>query len=301
MNKGKLLKHKKINKSGGPNKKNHSSQGYFVKTDNRNGDKKINAHYIRPGKERKNIAVSNVKDGELIRINKYLSSGQRWSRRQADDLIDNGRVKVNGKIATLGQKVDPASDQVEVDDKLVNKTTAHELIYFAYYKPVGEICSTAEDAKDKVYERFRKYGRLFTIGRLDVASEGLIVLTNDGESVNKLLKAKNSVEKTYEVWTKPKVTPNQVKQLKNGVELDDGYVTLPANVKTSVSGQLLITIIEGKNRQVRRMCEAIGLEVVKLRRLSFGKLTLRQFNLNPGDYKIIPVGIFKRLFGLSRK
>lgn len=258
---------------------------------------------LKHGYKAKQVLQNKINDdGELsgIRVNKILSAGQRWSRRQADRLIDEGRVKVNGQIANLGQRVNPEVDKIEVDGKIINQNTASNLIYLAYYKPVGEICSTADDAKDKVYDRFKKYGRLFTIGRLDVASEGLIVLTNDGASVNRLLMSKHTVEKTYEVWTRPKVTPNQVKQLKNGVKLDDGYVTLPANVKTSVSGQLLLTIVEGKNRQIRRMCEAIGLEVIKLRRLSFGKLTLRELNLTPGQYKSIPTGVFKRLFGLSR-
>ena len=291
-----------MNKRGSNFNKKFTTKKSTSASRSKTGNSKIISGYLRPGKEREvKKEVSDVDDDGTIRINKFLSAGQNWSRRQADRLIEEGRVGVNGERAELGQRIDPLSDTIEVDGRIINQKTANNLVYLAYYKPVGEICSTAEDAKDKVYERFNKYGRLFTIGRLDVASEGLIVLTNDGASVNKLLKAKQSVEKTYEVWTRPLVTPNQVKQLKNGVTLDDGYTTLPANVKTSVSGQLLLTIIEGKNRQIRRMCEAIGLEVIKLRRLSFGKLTLHQLNLKPGQYKPIPVGIFKRLFGLSRK
>jgi 23S rRNA pseudouridine2605 synthase len=248
-------------------------------------------------KKKSSFASSiNVKQSECVRINKFLSSGQRWSRRQADRLITDGQVKINGQLAELGQKINPALDKIEVHGRLIGQAKENNLIYLAYYKPVGEICSTADDAKDKVYERFKKFGRLFTIGRLDVASEGLLILTNDGAIVNRLLKSRHGLEKTYEVWTKPKVSENQIKQIKKGVTLDDGYVTLPANVKLSASGQLLLTIVEGKNRQIRRMAEAVGLEVIKLRRQSFGKLSLHRLNLKPGQYKVIPAGIFQRLF-----
>lgn len=215
-----------------------------------------------------------------MRINKYLSDQGFCSRREADRLIASGKVRINGRVAKLG-------DQVEAKDEIVvighAKTDERpERVYILLHKPVGYITTTDRKAKDNVLDLVPSKARLFPVGRLDVASSGLLLLTNDGELANKLTHPRYEHEKEYEVRveeplgrspTGESITDAELDKLARGVTLDDGP-TLPAKIKRLATDRFTITIREGRNRQVRRMCAAIGHEVRTLKRIRLGSLEL---------------------------
>lgn len=205
-----------------------------------------------------------------MRINKFLASTGLCSRRQADELLRSGRVTINGKKAELGDQVE-GTEIIQVNGKEVKPIS--EKIYIAFHKPYGVICTTDPNATNNIIDYLKFPSRIFPIGRLDVESSGLILLTNDGEIVNKISKAQNRFEKEYVVTVDKAVTPLALKKLAEGVIIL-GRKTLPAKVEKISPNQFIITIIQGMNRQIRRMCEAVGYEVNILKRVRIHNITL---------------------------
>ena len=217
-----------------------------------------------------------------MRINKFLTQANYCSRREADRLIEKGLVKINDTVAQLGQQIE-TGDRVFVGGKEVIMDKS-EKIYLAYHKPVGIIWTTDTSKPDNIIDAINYPERVYPIGRLDVASSGLILLTNDGEIVNKILKGKNKIEKEYVVDVDKPVTEDKIQRLKKGIILD-GHKTLPAKIKKTDTKRFSITIVEGKNRQIRRMCEMVGWRVIRLHRVRIGGLRLG--NIPAGSYKQI--------------
>jgi 23S rRNA pseudouridine2604 synthase len=202
---------------------------------------------------------------EGTRINKYLSEVGYCSRRAADKLIEEGRITINGKVPEMGTKVQ-ANDEVRVDGKPINEPQDIP-VYLAFNKPVGIVCTTdTKVERDNIIDYINFPSRIFPIGRLDKASEGLIFLTNDGDIVNKILRARNNHEKEYEVTVHKPVTKEFVEQMSNGVPILD---TLTRKCFVTQTGKLTFRIIltQGLNRQIRRMCEYLDYRVVKLKRV----------------------------------
>jgi 23S rRNA pseudouridine2604 synthase len=197
-------------------------------------------------------------------------------------LIEQGRVEINNKKAKLGDKVSPGDDVV-VDGERVKLDTS-EKIYLAFNKPVGVICTSDPKAKDNIIDAVGYPDRVYTIGRLDVATSGLILLTNDGAIVNSILRGQNKVEKEYQVEVNRDISEKFLKMMSTGVYINK-YKTLPAKIKRTDIRKFSIVIIEGKKRQVRRMCEKLGYGVTKLKRVRIGKLELG--SMKEGQYKNI--------------
>ena len=224
-----------------------------------------------------------------MRIHKALSESGVASRRKAEELIARGKVTVNGHPATLGQDIDPTRDIVAVEGVRVRFEKKRALYYIALNKPRGYVTTMQDELGRRcVAELVQDVpARVYPVGRLDRESEGLLLLTNDGDFANYIMHPRHHVSKTYRVTVRPKVTEEQLITLSTGVTLDDGYVTAPAQieVETEEPGRtvLRITIGEGKNRQIRRMCDAVGLEVARLRRVSVGPIKLGM--LQPGEWR----------------
>lgn len=207
-----------------------------------------------------------------IRINKYLSEVGYCSRRAADQLIERGRVKINGNIPEMGTKVLPG-DQVTVDDEPVGKPQ-EEFIYIAFNKPVGIVCTTDHvREKDNIIDYINYPKRIFPIGRLDKPSEGLIFLTNDGDIVNKILRARNNHEKEYSVTVNKPVTKDFIQKMGNGIPIL-GTRTRKCFVKQTGSHTFTIILTQGLNRQIRRMCESLDYRVAKLKRVRIMNIKL---------------------------
>ncbi len=217
---------------------------------------------------------------EPMRLNKYLVDAGVCSRRAADRLITLGKVLVNGARAELGQKVN-GSEKIVVSGKLVGKPPEKH-VYLAFHKPIGIICTSDPTAKDNIIEAVNYPDRVFHIGRLDVASSGLILLTNDGNVVNKILRAEGKHEKEYVVTIDRTVTPEFVHTLSTGVEIM-GRKTLPAKVTKLGDTSFAITLVEGRNRQIRRMCEAMRVNVKRLERIRVMNIQLG--SLPPGKWR----------------
>ncbi|MBT2656444.1 rRNA pseudouridine synthase [Bacillus sp. ISL-18] len=214
----------------------------------------------------------------MERLQKVIARAGIASRRKSEELIKEGKVKVNGKVVTeLGLKVSP-SDRVEVNEVQIEK---EEPVYFLLYKPRGVISSVSDDKGRKVvtdyFSHFKE--RIFPVGRLDYDTSGLLILTNDGEFANLLMHPKNEIDKVYVAKTKGIPLRENLRKLEKGIRLEDGK-TAPAKVKLLSADNkkqtaiIEIAIHEGRNRQVRRMFEAIGNEVIKLKRERYGFLTL---------------------------
>jgi len=218
-----------------------------------------------------------------IRINKYLTTAGYCSRRQADRLIEQGLVAINRRPASLGQQVEKG-DEVRAEGQIVKLDEDKKKVYLAFYKPVGVICTTDEEAKDNIVSYINYPERVYPVGRLDVVTSGLIIMTNDGELVNKVSRRENKVEKEYLVKVDREVTDEFIKKLQGGVDIE-GYFTLPAKAEKLDDKKISLTIIEGKNQQVRKMCEACDYKVQKLVRRRIGDLTLE--GLRPGKYKVL--------------
>ena len=201
----------------------------------------------------------------LVRINKYLSEAGFCSRRKADEYIAQGRVKINGKVPEMGTKVAPG-DVVTVDGKRIEEPK-EDFVYLAFNKPRGIVCTTdTRRERDNIIDFINYPSRIFPIGRLDKASEGLIFLTNDGDIVNKILRARNNHEKEYVVRVNRRITPDFVKKMSGGVPILD-TVTRPCKVKKLDDFTFNIILTQGLNRQIRRMCEHLGYRVKKLERV----------------------------------
>ncbi|MDC1012278.1 23S rRNA pseudouridine(2604) synthase RluF [Flavobacteriaceae bacterium] len=206
------------------------------------------------------------------RLNKYLSEIGHCSRRAADKLIDQGRIQVNGKAVVMGQKVSP-QDRIEVDGVLVENHQEGS-VYIAFNKPKGIVCTTdTRVEKDNIIDYINYPSRIFPIGRLDKMSEGLILLTNDGDIVNKILRARNNHEKEYIVTVNKPITEEFVEKMGSGVPILD-TVTKPCFVEQIHKKQFRIILTQGLNRQIRRMCEFLEYRVVELKRVRIMNLKL---------------------------
>jgi 23S rRNA pseudouridine2605 synthase len=224
---------------------------------------------------------------EGIRIHKIMADSGYCSRRKAEQLIQQGRVKLNGHPVKVGDKA-TYKDIITVDGDRIYIPKKKNFIYLMLNKPRGYV-TTVSDEQDRkcvmdLLENVEE--RVYPVGRLDRNSEGLLLFTNDGEFANSIMHPSKHIAKTYRVTVRPDVNEEQLAQLASGIELD-GKMTLPATVNVLEKQQgrvvMTITIKEGRNRQIRRMCEAVGLEVARLRRISIGPLRLGM--LKPGTYR----------------
>ena len=214
------------------------------------------------------------------RLNKYLSEIGHCSRRAADKLIDQDRIRVNGKAVVMGQKVS-SKDRIEVDGILVEDHQEGN-IYIAFNKPTGIVCTTdTRVEKDNIIDYINYPSRIFPIGRLDKMSEGLILLTNDGDIVNKILRARNNHEKEYIVTVNKPVTDEFIQKMSGGVPILD-TVTKKCIVEQIHKKQFRIILTQGLNRQIRRMCEYLDYRVVKLKRIRIMNIEL---NTKVGRYR----------------
>lgn len=224
---------------------------------------------------------------EKIRIQKMIADSGYCSRRKAEELISNGRVKLNGRPIKLGDKC-TYKDLITIDGERIYLSRKKNFIYLMMNKPRGYVTTVSDELDRKcvmdLLEGIEE--RVYPVGRLDRNSEGLLLLTNDGEFANSIMHPSRHVSKTYRVTVRPSISDDQLVALSDGVEID-GRKTLPASVivKDKQEGRvvLLITIKEGRNRQIRKMCEAVGLEVARLRRISIGPLKLGM--LKPGSVR----------------
>ena len=207
------------------------------------------------------------------RINKYLSEVGFCSRRAADKLIEEGKVTINGEITEIGSKVEEG-DQVEVEGQKIINPTKQKNIYLAFNKPIGIVCTTDRRVEPDNIIDFIKYPkRIFPIGRLDKPSEGLIFLTNDGDIVNKILRARNNHEKEYIVSVNRPINKDFIQSMSNGVEILD-TITKNCFVKQLGQKKFKIILTQGLNRQIRRMCESLGYRVMSLKRVRIMNIKL---------------------------
>lgn len=232
------------------------------------------------------------------RLQKLMSAAGLCSRREAERWIETGRVKVNGKVATLGESADPVRDRVEVDGRRLQIKKKNS--YRALNKPVGYV-ATMQDPEGRKTAPSLVNGpgeRLVPVGRLDLNSEGLLLLSDDGEFVNRMTHPRYKVEKSYLVRVRGLITADAIRNLEQGVELDDGK-TMPARVENvRQSGQnswFEIVITEGRNRQVRRMCDAVGAPVVRLKRIRIGEVSLGE--LRSGEWRELTSAEVSSLMG----
>lgn len=221
-----------------------------------------------------------------IRLQKFLSEAGIASRRKAEEMIRNGMVKVNGAVAQIGDSVDPKKDTVVVKGKKVRKES--NMRYILLNKPRGYVTTTDDDLGRKCVLELVKdvKERIYPVGRLDRVSEGALILTNDGAFANAMMHPSRHVPKTYRVTVRPGITNEQAEILATGVEID-GRMTAPAEVRilSKEEGRAVVEIVlyEGRNRQIRRMCEALNLEVARLRRIAVGPVKLGM--LQTGEWR----------------
>ncbi|MCB0537654.1 MAG: 23S rRNA pseudouridine(2604) synthase RluF [Bacteroidetes bacterium] len=209
---------------------------------------------------------------DLVRINKFLSEIGYCSRRAADKLIEQNRVTINGKVPEKGTKIS-LQDTVAVDGKIVKQTNT-DFVYLAFNKPVGIVCTTdTKREKNNIIDYINYKERIFPIGRLDKPSEGLIFLTNDGDIVNKILRARNNHEKEYIVTVNKPITTDFLEKMSKGVPIID-TVTKPCQVEKINNKTFKIILTQGLNRQIRRMCEYLDYRVVKLKRIRIMNIKL---------------------------
>lgn len=227
-------------------------------------------------------------DSQGIRLQKALAQAGVGSRRTCDDLVAEGRVTVNGVIAEPGTRVDPANDDIRVDGNPIG--TAATQVVLAFHKPAGVVTTmTDPQGRPCVGDRFRNYpDRLFHVGRLDEATEGLLLLTNDGDFANLLMHPSHGVEKTYLATVTGRVTAGELADLRRGVELGDGPArAVRASIKGSSGSRTVLELVlhEGRKRIVRRMCKAVGHPVERLLRTRIGSLELG--GLEPGEWRVL--------------
>ncbi len=213
-----------------------------------------------------------MENSNLVRLNKYLSEIGYCSRREADKLIDQGRVTINDAVPEMGTKVNRDVDIVKVHGKVVTPSNEKH-VYLAFHKPIGIVCTTAQNEKDNIVDYINYPKRIFPIGRLDKPSEGLIFLTSDGDIVNKILRARNHHEKEYLVTVDRHINPQFIKRMSNGIPILD-TITRKCHVEQISAYDFRITLTQGLNRQIRRMCEYLGYEVTKLKRIRIMNVSL---------------------------
>lgn len=227
---------------------------------------------------------------EPIRLQKFLADNGIASRRKCEQFIAEGRVKVNGKTVELGFKVDPEKDKVEFDGKLIAQTKK-EFTYILLNKPIG-VVTTADDQFDRetVLDLVKVKKRVVPVGRLDMYTSGALILTDDGDFIYKVTHPKHEINKTYTVTLVGIVSNEDIEKLRQGVEIDGEYITKPAKTRIMKIDEqknisrVEITIHEGKNRQVRKMCEAIGKKVLALHRAKIGNLGVKDLKLGTWRY-----------------
>lgn len=224
-----------------------------------------------------------------IRIQKVLSDNGVLSRRKAEEAIAAGRVTVNGRPCPIGQKIDPRKDIIAIDGVRVPIRTRQQKVYLILNKPRGYVTTTNDELGRQCVTELVKNApaRVYPVGRLDRNSEGLLLFTNDGALANEIMHPRGHVSKTYRVTVRPSITEQQLIDLATGVTLDDGHKTAPAavHVLTQEPGRVVVqfTVYEGHNRLIRRMCEAVGLELVRLKRTAIGPVKLGM--LKPGEWR----------------
>ena len=226
---------------------------------------------------------------EEIRLQKFLANCGIASRRKCEEYILQGRVKVNDKIVNeLGTKVNK-NDEIKFDEKKVN--LEENKVYILLNKPIGYVTTVKEQfGRDKVLDLVKVKERIVPVGRLDMYTSGALILTNDGNFVNKLSHPKNEIKKTYNVTLIGQINKEDVENLENGVEIEDGYITKPAKIKIlkineeNNTSRIQIIIHEGKNRQVRKMCEAIGKKVLALHRSKIGNIEVKNMKVGTWRY-----------------
>ncbi len=258
---------------------------------NNNSSKNKNKSHINNKKsnennslKKKNIEQTQQPHTDDIRLNKFISSTGICSRREADKFIEEGKVTVNGVKAEMGTKV-TLKDKVVVNGRPLK--SKEEPIYIALNKPVGITCTTEHKVKDNIVDFINHPKRIFPIGRLDKPSEGLIFLTNDGDIVNKILRAGNNHEKEYVVTVDKPITPQFINKMRNGVPILD-TVTQKCFVERENKFVFRIILTQGLNRQIRRMCEYLGYDVKKLKRVRIMNVTLE--NLPVGKWRYLTKG-----------
>ena len=231
------------------------------------------------------------------RINKYLSEFGYCSRRTADRLIKEGKVIINGKISEVGTKVEEG-DEVEVEGQKIESSRKQKNIYLAFNKPIGIVCTTDREVEpDNVIDFIKYPKRIFPIGRLDKLSEGLIFLTNDGDIVNKILRARNNHEKEYIVSVNNPINRDFIQRMSNGVEILD-TITNHCFVKKLGQKKFKIILTQGLNRQIRRMCECLGYKVRSLKRIRIMNINL---DVPTGKYREFTKEELSELNGLLVK
>ena len=228
-------------------------------------------------------------DSDGIRLNKYIASSGLCSRREADALIENGKVKINGVIAVQGTKIN-AGDVVEVNGRAV--IPDDDMVYIAFNKPLGITCTTDRRDPSNIIDYIDFGERIFPVGRLDKNSSGLILLTNDGSIVNKLLRAENNHEKEYLVTVNRPYDKAFIQSMESGVPVL-GQLTLPCKLKPSGDKTFRIILHQGLNRQIRRMCEYLGYKVTKLKRIRF--MNIRLGELETGKWRYLTADEKKEL------
>jgi len=226
---------------------------------------------------------------EEHRVQKLISNYGYCSRRKAEQLIEDGRVKVNGKLITIGDKATD-KDNILIDNKPLKKD---KRIYLMFHKPVGCVTALEDDELKTINDYIKIKERVFPIGRLDYNTSGLLLLTNDGDFANKVMHPRYEVTKTYLVAVDRKIMPEDIEDIENGIELDDGK-TSPAKVRLIKSSLMEITIHEGKNRIIRRMMKELDFRVRFIHRVRIGQLSLA--DLEPGKYKPLTEATKRKIF-----
>jgi len=228
-------------------------------------------------------------ESNQTRINKFLSESGFCSRREADKLLEQGRITINDVIPELGTKVS-AEDEIRVDGKLIREKT-EKPIYLAFNKPVGIECTTNQNVRDNIVDYINYPKRIFPIGRLDKASEGLIFMTDDGDIVNKILRARNNHEKEYIVTVNRPITDRFIERMGNGIPILD-TVTKKCKVEQISKFVFKIILTQGLNRQIRRMCEYLDYEVTALKRIRIINISL---DVHVGRYRDLTEDEIKQL------
>ena len=264
-NKRNIPKNKDNNTQTPKNNSNKSKSNPHKSNNNLN----ITTQKSFDSEKQKNI-IKHADKSDDIRLNKFISEMGVCSRREADKLIEQKRIYINGKIAETGTKVIPG-DEIKLDGKILNKK--EDLVYIALNKPVGITCTTEKKIKGNVVDFINFPKRIFPIGRLDKDSQGLLLLTNDGDIVNKILRAGNSHEKEYIVTVDKPITNEFISGMSKGVRILD-TVTKECFVKKESKFVFRIILTQGLNRQIRRMCETLGYNVVKLDRVRIMNINL---------------------------
>ena len=237
---------------------------------------------------------------EKVRINKFLASNGVASRREIDNMIKKGQIKINGKIPTSGERINN-DDVIEINNKILNIEDKKEKVYFLLNKPLKVLSSVSDDRGRKtVVDMIETKERIYPIGRLDYETEGAILLTNDGDLFNKVIHPRTEIYKEYEVTVKGAITDKAITILKYGVELEDG-ITLPALIKIKeredTFTKIILSIREGRNRQIRRMISAVGYRVEKLKRNKIGEIDIS--GLRSGEYRSLTEEEIKYLYSMG--